>query len=54
MLIARPLRDLGTHRLTRVLEPETLSGNAVFAWCHLRGDERAFHLGRMLAAEPSP
>jgi hypothetical protein len=37
---------------TRVIEPITLDGSMLIAWCRMRDDERAFNLGRISSVRP--
>ena len=41
----------GRYESKRVIEPLTLNGNYLVAFCHLRGEQRTFRLDRIKSAE---
>jgi len=41
----------GRYESRRVIEPLTLNGNYLVAFCHLRGEQRTFRLDRIKNAE---
>jgi predicted DNA-binding transcriptional regulator YafY len=38
---------------SRVIENAELDGPFLSAWCHLRNDQRIFHVGRITAIAPA-
>jgi len=41
------------NRTSRVIEPDTIEGGTLVAWCRLREDERMFRLSRISAVVPA-
>jgi len=46
-------RDAGGEVTQRVIEPLSIDGHVLEAWCHLRDDERVFALSRISSVVPA-